>query len=250
MTEPKKADHKQKFDEHYFKSDTYENVSFEKYSQYWWSNRFYAILARRYGEAGSRLLEIGTGLGHLAGQLEDGFETYAMDINLWALLQAKANVVSTPLSLASAEELPYADDSFGVVIIKHVVEHLEKYEQAICELARVMAPGGVLILAVPNLGSLLRPLKGDRWIGYQDPTHISLQTPEEWLRLIGPVAGLELLRVASDGFWDVPYIPVLPAGLQKLIFGSLGGFQAITGWLFLPLRWGESMIVIARKVGA
>ncbi|MCL4823339.1 MAG: hypothetical protein KJZ57_03885, partial [Anaerolineales bacterium] len=56
-----------------------------------------------------------------------------------------------------------------------------------------------------------------------------------------------LRRVFSDGFWDVPYLPAVPKQLQKLFFGSLGGFQAITGFIFLPMRWGESIIVIARK---
>jgi hypothetical protein len=45
----------------------------------------------------------------------------------------------------------------------------------------------------------------------------------------------------------VPYISVIPKQIQKLIFGSLGGLQAITGFVFLPMRWGESIIVIARK---
>ena len=53
------------FDENYFSTHTYANVSFAKFSQYWWSNRFYARLARRHGKRGSRLLEIGSGLGHL-----------------------------------------------------------------------------------------------------------------------------------------------------------------------------------------
>ncbi len=39
-------------------------------------------------------------------------------------------------------------------------------------------------LATPNLSSMLKPLKGERWIGYQDPTHISLHTPEEWKEMI------------------------------------------------------------------
>ena len=65
------------FDEKYFSSHTYQDVSFAKYSMYWWSNRFYAMLARRHGQHGGRLLEIGSGLGHLIGQLEDSFETYA-----------------------------------------------------------------------------------------------------------------------------------------------------------------------------
>jgi hypothetical protein len=54
--------------------------------------------------------------------------------------------------------------------------------------------------------------------------------------------------VFADGFWDVPYLPVLPKFLQKLFFGSLGGFQAIIGQPFLPMRWGESIIVMAKKV--
>ncbi len=64
------------FDEKYFSTHTYANVTFAKYSMYWWSNRFNAILARRYGRRGARLLEIGSGMGHLVGQLEDTFETY------------------------------------------------------------------------------------------------------------------------------------------------------------------------------
>ncbi|MFH1635576.1 MAG: class I SAM-dependent methyltransferase [Chloroflexota bacterium] len=235
------------FDEIYFETDTYENVSFEKYSQYWWSNRFYAILARRYGMPSTRLLEIGCGLGHLSGQLEDSFDTYAIDVNAWAIQQAPQVAPATRFNLASAEDLPFARDSFGVIIIKHVVEHLPRPEQAIRELGRILAPGGVLILSAPNLASLLKPLKGERWIGYQDPTHISLKPPDEWLHLLRHEAGLRVVRAFSDGFWDVPYLPLIPTKVQKLIFGSLGGFQAITGWVFLPLRWGESMIVIARK---
>jgi hypothetical protein len=55
------------------------------------------------------------------------------------------------------------------------------------------------------------------------------------------------MRVFADGFWDVPYVPVIPRSIQKLLFGSLGGFQAITGLVFLPMRWGESIMVVARK---
>ena len=68
-----------------------------------------------------------------------------------------------------------------MVIIKHIVEHLPDPQKAIQEIGRVTEPGGTLILATPNLDSLLKPWKGDRWIGYQDPTHISLKRPAEWL---------------------------------------------------------------------
>ncbi len=234
------------FDEKYFSTNTYADVSFARYSMYWWSNRFNAMLARRYGRRGARLLEIGSGLGHLVGQLEDTFETYGMDVNQWAVNQSKEVIQKTHLQVASAQELPFSTHSFNVIIIKHIVEHLPDPQKAIREIGRVTEKGGTLILATPNLDSLLKPWKGEKWIGYQDPTHISLKRPAEWLTWIQE-AGFHLIKVFSDGFWDVPYIPLVPRQIQKLFFGSLGGLQAITGFIFLPMHWGESIIVIARK---
>lgn len=235
------------FDATYFSTNTYEKVSFERYSQYWWSNRFYAILARRYVKIGGLLLEEGCGLGHLIGQLEKNYSTFGMDINHWALKQASTVAKHTPMFCSSAGELPYPNGVFNAIISKHVVEHLSDPAAAINEIGRTLAHDGVLILATPNLSSLLKPLKGNRWIGYQDPTHISLQPPEAWKDMIKS-AGMKIEKVFSDGFWDVPYIDGIPAGIQKLFFGSLGGFQAITGFVFLPPRWGESIIIIAKKI--
>jgi 2-polyprenyl-3-methyl-5-hydroxy-6-metoxy-1,4-benzoquinol methylase len=234
------------FDEKYFSTHTYADITFAKYSMYWWSNRFYAMLARRYGRRGARLLEVGSGMGHLVGQLEDTFETYGIDVNHWAVKQSKSVIQSSQLQAASAQELPYGEGVFNVVIIKHIVEHLPDPQKAIQEIGRVTEKGGTLILATPNLDSLLKPWKGEKWIGYQDPTHISLKRPAEWLEFIRR-ADFSPLRVFSDGFWDVPYIRFIPKPIQKLFFGSLGGFQAITGFVFLPITWGESILVIARK---
>jgi 2-polyprenyl-3-methyl-5-hydroxy-6-metoxy-1,4-benzoquinol methylase len=234
------------FDESYFSTHTYADVSFARFSQYWWSNRFFAMLARRYGRPGSRLLEIGSGLGHLVGQLEDRFETYGLDLNHWAVRRSTSVAGRTGLQTASAQDLPFPDRAFGVVIIKHIVEHLPDPARALREIGRITVPGGVLILATPNLDSLLKPWKGGRWIGYQDPTHISLKPPAEWLSLI-KAAGFSIQRVFADGFWDVPYVPIVPRQVQKLFFGSLGGLQAVSGLVFLPRRWGESILVIARK---
>ncbi len=238
---------KHPFDENYFKSAAYAEVSFAPFSQYWWSNRFYALLVQRYAPPGGRVLEVGCGLGHLLGWLSRRYRVYGTDINPWALSQARQQVPQGGFALLSAEDLgAFPSGAFQVVIAKHVVEHLPHPEQAIREMSRVLAAGGLLLLATPNLDSPMRALKKERWVGYKDPTHISLKPPGEWLGLLRD-SGLQPKRVFSDGFWDAPYLPWIPRLLQKWLFGAPGGLQAIFGWSIIPLRMGESLIVLATK---
>jgi SAM-dependent methyltransferase len=235
------------FDETYFSSGTYEKVSFRRGSQYWWSNRFYAMLVGRYGPPSGRLLEVGCGLGHLLARLEPPYETYGVDVNDWALAQARGHAPRARLQTGSAEDLgAFADGYFQVLIAKHVVEHLPDPGAALVEFSRVLAPGGLALVSTPNLDSPMRSRKGREWIGYRDKTHISLRSPSEWKDLASR-AGLRVRRIFSDGFWDPPYMSRLPVRLQRLLFGGPGGLQAVLGVPFLPVRWGESIIVVAHK---
>ena len=49
------------------------------------------------------------------------------------------------------QRLPYDDASFDVVLLIEVIEHLENHRVALGELARVLRPGGLLILTTPNI---------------------------------------------------------------------------------------------------
>ncbi len=237
----------QPFDQDYFHSGPYAQVSFARFSQYWWSNRYYARLARRHGPRQGRALEVGCGLGHLLTWLTDRYQVVGTDVNPWALEEARRNVPQGHFFQLSAQDMhPLDDSSFQIVIAKHVVEHLPDPDQALGEFSRLLAPGGLLLLATPNLDSPMRQRKKERWIGYQDPTHISLRLPAEWLAGLRRV-GILPRRAFSDGFWDAPYLPAIPTKLQKVFFGLPGGLQAVLGWSILPLKMGESLIVLADK---
>lgn len=236
-----------KFNRDYFSSEAYAGVSFDRYSQYWWSNRYYGKLVQKFGPGSGRVLELGCGLGHLLGWLIKTYEVYGADINPWALLEASRNVPEGKFLLLSAEDLEvFPDRAFQVVVAKHVVEHLSDPGSAIAEISRVLFPGGLLLMATPNTASFARSIKKSEWIGYRDPTHISLWSPEEWVDAIR-INHLKPIKVYSDGFWDAPYIPWLPTSIQKLLFGAPGGLQAILGWSVIPLKMGESLIVLAEK---
>ena len=67
--------------------------------------------------------------------------------------------------VADAQELPFADSSFDVVVANHMLYHVSDRPKALAEIARVLVPGGVLHAATNGRGHLreLRDLVGVEW---------------------------------------------------------------------------------------
>jgi SAM-dependent methyltransferase len=216
---------------------------------YFWSTRYYARLLQRELPAASaarpRVLEIGCGIGHAVRHLSKTCDAYGLDISAAALRQARQVAPTATLLQASAARLPFASQTFDGALARHVLEHLAEPQAALTELRRVLRPGAPLIAAMPNPASATRPLKGARWIGWRDPTHVSLLTPDQWQQLFEQ-SGFTVLRRFSDGFWDVPYLPLVPSLLQLPLFGLPAALQVLSAGSFLPVRFGESVIFTVR----
>ena len=54
------------------------------------------------------------------------------------------------MSVANALSLPFADNTFDVVICSEVLEHIPDYQSALGEIERVLAPGGTFVASVPR----------------------------------------------------------------------------------------------------
>jgi 2-polyprenyl-3-methyl-5-hydroxy-6-metoxy-1,4-benzoquinol methylase len=50
----------------------------------------------------------------------------------------------------SSEQLPFRNSTFDIITLIHVLEHLPKYKQTLAEIHRVIKPGGLFIVEVPN----------------------------------------------------------------------------------------------------
>lgn len=75
------------------------------------------------------------------------------DLDPFVLRLARANVAGLPgisLHHASAYALPYADATFDAVILSELLEHLDDDVAALREVKRVLRPGGVAVITVPN----------------------------------------------------------------------------------------------------
>jgi SAM-dependent methyltransferase len=239
----------EEYGEHYFKSYNYADRPLSRFSMYWFARRYYAALVRRYAPpGGGKLLEMGCGLGHLIGLLQDDFHCVGFDLAEYAVEQTHLNAPRAEAFVHSADDLSaFEDGEFSVVIALHLVEHLADPQAAIRHVHRILRPGGLFLYATPNPTYKLRRFKDPATdaIG-KDPTHINVQLPVQW-RTWTEAAGFRVLRHFGDGLWDVPYLKGVPVQLQFAVFGLPALLQVVTQTSFTPVAWGVNQIMIARK---
>jgi SAM-dependent methyltransferase len=94
----------------------------------------------------TRVLDAGCGEGVLVAEYASRLAIEGVD----------PNYSSAHVRLASVTALPYANDAFERALCLDVLEHLtfEEQPRALAELHRVLAPGGELLVSVPNLAHL------------------------------------------------------------------------------------------------
>lgn len=115
-----------------------------------------------------RILDIGAGVGDfLTVAKNDGWETIGIEPSDKAKAIAKNKGVSFVESLSELES-----NSFDVITMWHVLEHVPDLENQIKELKRLIKPTGTVIIAVPNFKSYDAEYYGKFWAAYDIPIHL------------------------------------------------------------------------------
>jgi len=121
---------------------------------------------------------------------------------------------------------PFKDGTFGVVIIKHVVEHLLHPERAFTELVASLLAGGTLSYPRRTWPPCSKPWKGQSLIVTRTrPTPLKTRRSG----YTDPCAGSRPAR-GSGWLLGCSVHQVVPND-PKVLLRSLGGFQAVTGCL-------------------
>jgi ArsR family transcriptional regulator len=124
------------------------------------------------------LLDIGTGTGRMIKLCAaDADRAIGVDLSREMLAVARANLEGPDfrhctLRRAPAENLPFADASFDVVLSHMVLHFLPDPARAVAEAARVLRPGGRMILVdfARHDATILGPAHAHRWPGFSDET--------------------------------------------------------------------------------
>lgn len=204
----------------------------------------------RYASPPGALLDVGCWVGFLLAEARTrGWRTAGIEPSEFASGYARTrfglDVLTSDLFSAS---LPTA--SFDVVTMGDVIEHFVAPGAAMLRVAELLAPGGIVWLAMPDAGSRVARALGRRWWSVL-PTHVQYFTRHS-IAILLEQHGFELLDTTSaPKAFTVGYYLERVGGYSRTLAGVLGAAGRISG--VADRMWApdfrDRIAVIARRTG-
>jgi SAM-dependent methyltransferase len=203
-----------------------------------------------YAGTPGRLLDVGCGNGELAaGFVDRGWRAAGIEISADAAAAAAAGGLE--VHHGTIHHAPWEDGSFDAVIFNHALEHVDDPGADLRAAGRLVRPGGLVVVSVPNFGGWQRRAFGTRWFQLDLPRHLT-HFDTRSLPALGERAGLHVARVSTT-----PSLQSLPGSLQYVLKGRMV-WPALTlyrlGYLLWPLAlpldlaWGgDCLHVVWRR---
>lgn len=169
--------------------------------------------------AGTRLLDIGT--TPFTFQLQEGHpgcEVWTVDPT--ALMEERCRAAGVRFELCDLDGavLPFEDDYFDVIIFTEVLEHVfAPPSEVLAELRRVLAPGGLLILSVPNIARLSNRVR--MLLGRSPLPDADVQLRKDWVHGHGHLheyTKREIMHYCSAAGFAIERANMISPGLRDL----------------------------------
>ena len=196
---------------------------------------------------GARALDVGCGLGEevlaMAEAVAPGGRAVGVDAShefvARALAAGAARGSAAEFVVADAHALPFEDGSFDAVRTERTLQHLEDPAEAVLEMARVCAPGGVVAASEPDWDTLaidVAPLAVSRRVQAAFRETVRCPTVGRSLRRMMLSAGLHEVRVEPSTIVIedarlASQLLDLPAMADQLIMEDEGAGDEIDRWL-------------------
>ncbi len=165
---------------------------------------------------GGKLLEIGCSVGYLLeiAKKED-FEVYGIELNSAAVEFANNMLGENVVKNKTLKEANFDDNFFDVVVMNHVLEHIPDIPEFLNEAHRILKIGGILVISVPNFGSLIARIQKEKWHGLVPAQHMWQFTPKTLSNLLEPK--FSVLRITTNNL----HMPLI----QRIYWGAISAID-------------------------
>jgi SAM-dependent methyltransferase len=203
---------------------------------------FQALVEHAGLGAGSRVLEVGAGMGRFTRMLDEGgFRVVASDLSEGQIAKLRRDFPHVEAIVADAAGLPVPAEPYDAVVGFFTLHHMPDLRAAFARFARVVRPGGVVAFCEPNafyLPFYLQILLTPR-MSWRVERGVANMRPGVFRSAAG-AAGLETVSLHRYGFF--------PPAIYNLVLGR--HVEQTLDRLPLPGAVKAFQIVVARRVDA
>ncbi|MDP3071612.1 MAG: class I SAM-dependent methyltransferase [Opitutaceae bacterium] len=163
-------------------------------------------ILKNYGASKGRLLDIGCGHGHFVNSAKrDGWEAwgvdFASDATAYGRETLKLKIVEGTLGTAvRSGQLPAR--TFDFITAWHCAEHVSEQREFFDLIAGLLAPGGLLLIAVPNAEATGMKSRREEWTWCQQPYLHVVHYTARGLTAAVAQSGLTVAATWSRDTWD------------------------------------------------
>ena len=138
-----------------------------------------------------QMLDVGCGWGaFLDAARERGFQPQGIEITPRAAEFARKQL-NIPVDTKPLEEQRFESNTFSLITMNHVLEHLPRTHQVLEKVFQILEPGGIFAGMVPNFGSFCSEMEGEYW-EWLDPNFHYVHFTPETLRKVLENSGFEV----------------------------------------------------------
>ena len=206
------------------------------------------LVEKASGIIKGHILDVGTGTGFFLNEMKDyGWQVTGTEKSSDARDFAKKefNLDNFP----SENLFTLKDNSFDVITLWHVLEHIHRLNENMETFNRLLKPDGKLIIAVPNHESSDAKHYKNFWAAYDVPRHIWHFAPKQ-MKKLGEKHGFKLASLHTMPF-DSFYVSMLSEKYKKSKLGLLKGiFYGKLSWLnsiFNPAKCSSVIYVFEKN---
>jgi len=183
-------------------------------------------LINSFSSEENRLLDVGCGTGDfLQIAKQNKWTVFGIEPNDDA--RKRANMKTSNSVYKTEELLKFKAQSFDIITLWHVLEHLPKLEEHLSVLKSLLKPSGILIIAVPNYKSYDAKYYKEFWAAYDAPRHLWHFSQSSISKLVAK-KNMQVFKTLPLKF-DSYYVSLLS---EKYKSGWMNIFNAFRiGWL-------------------
>lgn len=197
--------------------------------------------------AGTNVIDIGCGSGELLLRLKElSCNAYGIDIDD-TTSKFLREVMSLNVTTWDIDDgIPFPDDFFDVIIMRHSLEHIYNPVHVLHEIRRALKPDGLLLIGVPNIDSFVSKITGIYWGDLDVPRHLFHFSPSTISTLLNE-AGFSIEKFHHEMRARRISIERRIAAIPLPTFRIPKPFMNIMGKILALLRKGERIVVLAKK---